>query len=114
MSIGNPKHIKLLIRDPLVKERYFNLLRDIGKVPVCKNCSKLFDLGFPDSEDGVADNLICHENDLICTCEYSSMVKNLYNSKEDGIIDITLYYEVCDGLLRDPSRNARGAKKPQG
>ena len=113
MSIGNPKHINLVIKDKVVKERYFNLLVDQGKVPVCKNCGKLFDLGFPDSEDGVSDNLICHENDLICTCEYLKMVKNLYNSKEDGIIDITPYYEVRNGLLEGPSRNARGTKKSQ-
>ena len=90
MSIGNKKHIQLKIHDSEVKERYFQLLKRI--VPVCKNCGKLFDLGFPDSIKGVSDNLICHENDLICNCEYSKMVKNLYNSKEDGIINITPYY----------------------
>jgi len=112
MSIGNPKHIQLVIQDTIVKERYFALLRDVGKIPVCRNCSKLFDLGFPDSEDGVADNLICHENDLICTCEYLKIVRNLYDSKEDGVIDINPYYEVCNGLLTDSSRNTRGTQKP--
>jgi len=112
MSIGNKKHIQLVIRDPKVKERFFNLLRDVGKVPVCKNCEKLFDLGFPDSEDGVSDNLICHENDLICTCEYYKMAKNLYNAKEDGIIDITPYYEVRNGQLADSTRDTRGIEKP--
>ena len=97
MSIGNPKHIQLVIHDPVVKERYFNLLRDVGKLPVCKNCGKLFDLGFPNTEEGTSDNLICHENDLVCTCEYMNIVKNLYNSKEDGVIDITIYYEVIEG-----------------
>jgi hypothetical protein len=111
MSIGNPIHVDLVIHDPIVKERYLNLLRDVGKVPVCKNCKKLFDLGFPDNEDGASDNLICHENDLICNCEYYKMVKNLYNVKEDGIIDITPYYEVYNGLLRDPSRSIKNSSK---
>jgi len=91
MSI-NKKHIKLILDDLKIKERYLNLLRDEGGVPICKNCGKLFDLGFPDSENGISDNLICHENDLICTCEYYKIVKNLYNSKEDGVIDISSYY----------------------
>jgi len=111
MSIGNQRHIRLVIEDPIVKERFFNILRDVGKVPVCRNCKKLFDLGFPDSEDGVADNLICHENDLICTCEYIKIVRNLHNSKEDGIIDITPYYEVCNELLTDSSSDDRGSSK---
>jgi len=108
MSIGNKKHIQLVIHNPKVKERYFNLLIDKGRIPICKNCGKLFDLGFPDSEDGVADNLICHENDLICDCEYLNIVKNLYNSKEDGIVDTTPYYSVRNVLLENPSRNTSG------
>jgi len=111
MSIGNPKHINLVIHDPIVKERYFSLLRDVGEIPICRNCEKLFELGFPDSEMGVSDNLICHENDLICTCEYLKIVKNLYNSKEDGIVDITPYYEVRHGLLNSSTTNTRGSKK---
>jgi len=99
MSIGNPKRINLIIHDPVVKQRFFDLLKKEGKIPVCKNCGKLFELGFPDSEDGVADNLICHENDLVCDCEYFKMVKNLYNATEDGIMDTTKYYEVCNELF---------------
>ena len=111
MSIGNKKHIQLIIHDSAVKERYLNLLIDQGKIPVCKNCGKLFDLGFPDTEDGVADNLICHENELVCVCEHLKIVKNLFNSKEDGIIDTAPYYEVRYGLLKSPSRNTRGSSK---
>lgn len=87
-----PKQIQLIIEDSSVKEKYFDLLRYTAQIPICRNCGKLFDLGFPDTEEGVSDNLICHENDLICSCEYYKMVKNLYNSKEDGVMDTTKYY----------------------
>jgi len=75
------------------KGEFFRHLRDAGKVPVCKNCGKLFQFGFPDSEDGVSDYLICQENLLLCECEYNKIVKNLYNQKEDGLVDIFNYYE---------------------
>lgn len=111
MNINNPKNINLVISDEVVKENYFYFLKHIISVPVCKNCGKLFDLGFPDTDEGISDNLICHENDLVCSCEYFKMIKNLYNSKEDGIIDITPYYEVSNGLSKDSSRIHGSVKK---
>jgi len=101
MSIGNPKRIDLVIHDNAIKERFFNFLKIVARIPVCRNCGKLFELGFPDTTDGMADNLICHENDLICECEYYKIVKNMYNSKEDGVIDIQRYYEVSNGQLEN-------------
>lgn len=92
MSENSKVHIKLVIDDPQVKKNYFEFLRDTALIPVCRNCGKLFDLGFPDTEEGVADNLICHENGLICSCEYFRIVKNLFSTKEDGVIDIHTYY----------------------
>jgi len=90
--MSDKKEISLIISDSKVKERYLNFLHTEGKVPLCKNCKKLFDLGFPDSETGVSDNLICHENELICNCEHYNIVKNLFNSPEDGVLDISSYY----------------------
>jgi len=92
MNSKNVKHIKLVISDDSVKKRYCEFIRDIVKIPICNNCSKFFELGFPNTETGILDNLICFENDLICDCEYSKIVKKLYNSKEDGIIDVISYY----------------------
>ena len=75
------------------KQAFFELLKNHVKIPICRNCGLLFSLGFPNSETGLADHLICEENGLICFCEYSKMVRNLYNkAKEDGVIDISLFY----------------------
>jgi hypothetical protein len=84
--------MSLVISDPLIKEKYFNLLKDM-KIPVCKNCKKLFNLGFPKSEEALSDYLICVANDLICICENAKKVKKAYTSSGDSSIDIKNYYE---------------------
>lgn len=72
---------------------YFELMRDQVKIPTCKNCGNLFSFGFPNSEIGLADHLICEENHLICECEYSKIVRNLFSDLKDGVIDISMYYD---------------------
>lgn len=76
-----------------IKEKYFNLLRDDLRIPVCKKCKKLFNLGFPKSEQALCDYLICVANNLICFCENSKKVEKSYNSSGDGSLDISNYYE---------------------
>jgi hypothetical protein len=86
--------INLVFPDEISKETFFTALKKEARIPICLNCKKLFGLGFPNTEEGVCDHLICEENHLICECEYAKMVRNLYASKEDGLIDITPYYRV--------------------
>jgi hypothetical protein len=85
--------ISLYIADNHIRNVFFNSLKLAG-VPVCKNCNKLFSLGFPNNEDGISDYFIAVENSLVCECEYSKLVENLYNQKDDGLVDITAYYKV--------------------
>ena len=88
------KEIKLFIEDDGAKKNYFDFLKNQVKVPVCKSCGKFFQLGFDNSEEGVCDYLICQENSLLCECECHQIIRNLVNQKEDGIVDITPYYDV--------------------
>jgi len=82
----------MIIESEEIKEKYFNLLRDELHIPVCKNCKKLFNLGFPKNEQALCDYLICVANSLICICENSKKVEKLYISSGDGSLDITSYY----------------------
>lgn len=88
------ENISLKIESEYIKKKYLHTLKHTGKIPVCLNCKKLFSLGFPNSEEGISDYLICQENYLLCECEYSKMVRNLYVQKEDGLVDMTQYYKV--------------------
>lgn len=87
------KEISLKIEDEQAKQKFFNLLKTLVRIPVCKNCGKLFGLGFPNSEEGICDRLICEENHLLCECEYFKIVENLFRAKKDGLIDIFKYYQ---------------------
>jgi hypothetical protein len=75
------------------KEQYLEALVNQAKIPVCKACDKLFQFGFPDTPEGMSDYLICQENYLLCECEYNRIIRNMYSLKEDGLLDITPYYE---------------------
>lgn len=86
--------ISLVFDNDETKNIYFEALKTKGKIPFCKNCGKLFSLGFPNNEIGVSDYLICQENYLLCECEYSKMVQNLYSQKGESLVDITPYYKV--------------------
>ena len=87
--------LDLEIKDPEKKQRYFDILAKDVRIPVCKNCGKLFSLGFPNNEDGLADYLISSENNLICCCEYFIIISKLHNdTKSDGLIDVNKYYKV--------------------
>lgn len=88
------KKISLVIEDEDTKRKYFELLRDSVKIPTCKNCGKLFELGFPDKEEGVQDYLICKDNFLICECSNYKRIRELYNEKKDKPIDIKDFYNV--------------------
>ena len=88
------KKIKLVFENEETKQVYFNALRDKVLIPVCKNCGKLFSLGFPNNDDGMCDYLICQENYLLCECEYFKMVRNLYSQDGEMLVDITPYYTV--------------------
>jgi hypothetical protein len=84
--------ISLYIKDSSIKEAFFESLKS-ANVPICKNCDKLFGLGFPNTEEGLCDYLIAVENLLICECEYSKLVENLFKEKNDGLVDISNYYK---------------------
>ena len=86
------KTITLEIKDEKIKEAFFSFLKEEVKIPICKNCGKLFSLGFPSNETGICDRLICEENFLVCECEYSKIVEKLYSIEKDGVIDLTPYY----------------------
>ncbi len=81
------------IEDEKVKMAFFELLRDQAKIPHCLKCGKLFDLGFPDTVDGVADNLICNASGLICFCENHQKVIEAYSVGEDKELDISEWYK---------------------
>jgi hypothetical protein len=85
--------VSLYIQDSGIREIFFNSLKSVG-IPVCKNCGKLFSLGFPNNDDGLSDYFIAVENSLVCECEYSKLVENIYNQKDDGLVDISFYYKV--------------------
>jgi len=87
------KEISLVIKDEKIKQEYFNILVDKVKIPICKNCGKLFGLGFPSNDTGISDRLICEENYLVCECEYATIVKKLYSAEKDGVIDVSVYYQ---------------------
>jgi len=87
------KEISLVIEKEEDKKYYFDTLIK-AKIPVCKSCGKLFQYGFPNSEEGLCDYLISQENFLLCECEYHNIVRNLFSQKEDGLVDITPYYLV--------------------
>ena len=76
------------------KQAYTSILRDDVRVPVCKNCSCFFAYGFPTSDDGLLDYLICSENDLICDCIHHSVIARLLKQKGDSLVDITAWYHV--------------------
>ena len=86
------QNISLEIKDANVKQAYFEILRDSAKIPVCLNCGKLFGLGFPNNETGISDRLICEENYLLCECEHMEMVRNLYSSAKECLVDISRFY----------------------
>ena len=86
--------ISLVINNDEAKQLFYEVLRDKARIPVCKNCDQLFSLGFPNTDDGISDYLICQENHLLCECEYSNMVRNLYNQKGEVLVDITPYYKT--------------------
>ena len=83
----------LKFKDDKIKAEYFRVLKEHVKIPVCYNCKKLFPLGFPNTEEGLQDSIICDQNDLLCKCEYYRIVSNIFKQKNDGTIDITPYYE---------------------
>lgn len=85
--------VTLKLDDELQKQTFFELLRDGAKIPYCKACGFLFQFGFPNTDEGICDYLICLENELLCECEYSRIVRNLFSQKEDGLVDILPYYE---------------------
>jgi len=86
--------MNLKLEDEKLKEKLYNLLRDHGKVPSCKSCGKLFKFGFPNNHEGMVDFLICEENDLTCNCPNFKLIENLYKQKEDGLLDISPFYNV--------------------
>ena len=91
--------VSLIIKSEKAKQSFFDLLKYAVKIPVCKNCGKLFSLGFPNNETGICDRLICEENYLLCECEYFKIVQNLYLTNEDGIVDVFKYYEIVNPKL---------------
>lgn len=84
--------ISLHISDDSIKQAFFESLKSIN-IPICKNCSKLFGLGFPNTDDGLCDYFIAVENLMVCECEYSKLVENLFKQKSDGLVDISPYYK---------------------
>jgi hypothetical protein len=88
--------VSLVIDNEETKDIYFNSLKSKAKIPYCKNCDKLFPLGFPNNEDGISDYLICQENYLLCECDYFRKVQELYSQGGDTEIDISGYYGVMD------------------
>jgi hypothetical protein len=87
-------NIKLIFNKEDTKNIYFDALKKQAKIPFCRNCGNLFQLSFPNTEEGVCDYLICQENLLLCECEYFNIVRNLYNQKGESLVDITPYYKV--------------------
>ena len=63
------KKINLIIEDSATKKAFLEVLKNKAHIPVCKKCGKLYSLGFPNNETGIADRLICEENYLLCECE---------------------------------------------
>lgn len=82
--------MSLLIESPLVKQRYFDLLKT--RIPTCLKCFKLFKYGFPKSEEALSDYLICLENELICTCENAKIVEELSSTEGNALVDLKNYY----------------------
>jgi len=87
------KEVNLIISEECHKKAFFDFLKDTAKIPICKKCGRLFGLGFPRSEDGIADRLICEENYLLCECENLIKVRELFSIEKDGELDISEFYE---------------------
>ena len=87
------KKIDLKIKDPKVKKAFFKLLKEKAKIPVCKKCGKLFPLGFPNSEAGIADKLICEESQMLCECENFEKIEEMFRAEKDGMLYISKYYK---------------------
>jgi len=83
--------MSLLIEDPEIKLKYFYFIKNDLKVPVCKSCKKLFNLGFPKEEEALPDYFICVANELICICENSKKID--YLTSGDSSISIIEYYD---------------------
>lgn len=86
------KKISLIIQDAESRDKYLNLLVNDWHIPICKLCSKIFEFGFAESVEGMADHIICRENNLLCECPNSKIVRNLYKGKKDTPVDISAYY----------------------
>ena len=87
---------ELKIENDELKDNFFKLLK--ARILVCRNCGLLFEFGFPNTEEGLADHLICVTNKLVCSCEYSKMARNLYSDKKDGLIDVSKFYKKESAL----------------
>ena len=86
--------ISLLFPDENTKKVYFLVLKNDVRIPVCKNCNKFFTLGFPSSEEGFLDYMICSENNLLCDCVHNDLVGRLFKQKGDGLVDISPWYHI--------------------
>jgi len=85
--------MSLKIENEIMKKTYFEYLRDFVHIPICINCEKLFELGFPKTEEALSDYLICKENDLICSCENYKKFKESCSKQPDDIVDISGFYK---------------------
>jgi len=83
----------MIFKDEKIKQTFFEILKHEANFPCCVNCGKLFDLAFPNTEVGLSDNLICHANDLICTCENMKKVEELYKNKKNVSVDVSEWYK---------------------
>lgn len=84
--------MNLLIESSEVKQKYLDMLKK--KIPSCLKCLKLFNLGF--AKESFDDYLICLENDLICNCENSKIIEQMYTSAGNSYLDVSNYYRKTE------------------
>lgn len=89
----NDKDLNKLVVNAELQKKLFDFFTLKVRIPACLNCGKLFDLGFPGTEQGISDNLICAANHMICECEHNNIVRNLYEMKKDGSVDTSRFYK---------------------